>query len=276
MAKVTIDALRAALQNDSHVTLDVAALEVAAFEDPAIQPRKYLEMLDHIAAGLAARPGALSGGREFVSQASEYLFGELGFRGAETEYYDPRNSCLNQVLDRRIGIPITLSVVYLEVARRLGRPVFGIGLPGHFVVEYDDGQFSAYIDPFHAGKLLDREECSRVAREITGVDLATEPSAFDRVGTRYILVRMLNNLRSAYFRVKQFAKAASVLDLLVEAFPSNAEYYKARGVARVHVRDFGAAKLDFEEYLLLAPDAQDRTDVIRQLQSIHRWLGRLN
>jgi len=268
--------LRAALRNDSNVTLDVAALEVAAFEYPSLECGQYLAALDQIAEGLAARPGALAGGPEFVSAANSYLFGELGFRGAETDYYDPRNSCLNQVLDRRTGIPITLSVVYLEVARRLGRPAFGIGLPGHFVVEYNDGEFSTYIDSFHQGKLLDREECARVAREITGVDISADPSALERVSTRYILVRMLNNLRSAYFRIKQYAKAASVLDLLVEAFPANGEYYKARGVARLQLRDYGAARRDFEGYLKIAPDATDRPEVIRQLEAIHRWLGRLN
>jgi regulator of sirC expression with transglutaminase-like and TPR domain len=276
MSKVTLDSLRAALRNDSDVTLDVAALELSALESPALDPRPYLDSLDQIASALAARGADVARGPEFLSIANSYLFGDLGFRGAETAYYDPRNSCLNQVLDRRTGIPITLSVVYLEVARRLGRPVFGIGLPGHFVVEYDDGEFSTYIDPFHAGKLLDREECSRVAREITGVDLAAEPSALERVGTRYILVRMLNNLRSAYFRVKQYAKACAALDLLVEAFPANGEYYKARGVARLQLRDFNAARRDFESYLQQTPEAGDRDEVVRQLQIIHRWLGRLN
>ncbi len=271
-----LDALRAALRNDADVRLDVAALQVAALDSPSIDAGRYLEALDQIADGLAARRGARAGGPEFISVANSYLFEEMGFRGAEAEYYDPRNSCLNQVLDRRTGIPITLSVVYIEVARRLNRPVYGIGLPGHFVVEYDDGEFSTYIDPFHGGRLLDREECSTLAREITGVDLAAEPAALDRVSSRYILVRMLNNLRSSYFRVQQYGKAAAVLDLLVEAFPANGEYYKARGVARLRLRDFSGARADLEAYLQRFPDAQDRSDVTRQLQVIHRWLGRLN
>ena len=105
-------------------------------------------------------------------------------------------------------------------------------------MQYVDVEYSTYIDPFHAGKLLTEEDCGKLAREITGVDLPTEPSALAPVGSRYILVRMLNNLRSAYFRVKQYAKAAAVMDLLVEAFPENADYYKARGVARLHLREF--------------------------------------
>ncbi len=186
-------------------------------------------------------------GPRFIRIANQYLFEELGFRGNDTDYYDPANSCLDLVLDRRTGIPISLSVVYIEVARRLARPVWGIGLPGHFVVQYSDLEYSTYIDPFHRGKLLTEDDCAKLAREITGVDPTSEPSTLAPVGTRYILVRMLNNLRSAYFRVKQYGKAATILDLLVEAFPDNADYYKTRGVARLHLREFVARKARFGE-----------------------------
>lgn len=270
--------LRAALRDEPGVALDVAALELAAIERPGLDAAPYLEMLDRIASELDTRLGRQGGadGRRFVRIANEYLFEELGFRGNDTDYYDPSNSCLDVVLDRRTGIPISLSVVYIEVARRLARPVWGIGLPGHFVVQYSDLEYSTYIDSFHAGRLLTEEDCGKLAREITGVDAASAPSTLAPVGTRYILVRMLNNLRSAYFRVKQYAKAAAVMDLLVEAFPDNADYYKTRGVARLHLREFVAAKRDLERYLKLAPNAEDRAEITRQLEAIHRWLGRLN
>jgi regulator of sirC expression with transglutaminase-like and TPR domain len=167
-------------------------------------------------------------------------------------------------------------VVYIEVARRLGRPVFGIGLPGHFVVRYQDAGFSTYIDPFHGGKLLSEGDCRALAQQITGVELSHEASVFAPVSVRYILVRMLNNLRAAYFKAKQYAKAATVLDLLVEQFPANPEYYKARGVARLKLREFGAARRDLNAYLKHAPEAEDKEAVKQQLQAIHRWLGRLN
>jgi len=199
---------------------------------------------------------------------------DLGFHGNEIDYNDPRNSCLNFVLDRRTGIPIALSVVYIEVARRLGQPVSGVGLPGHFVIEYNDGEFATYIDPFHSGKLLSVEDCRQLARDRTGAD--ADATALAPVGARYILVRMLNNLRSAYFRGKQFDKMVAVTDLLIEAFPRNAEYYKARGVARLRMRQFRNAQKDLELYLQYSPDAEDRAQITQQLGSIHRWLGRLN
>jgi regulator of sirC expression with transglutaminase-like and TPR domain len=271
-----MDLLRAALHGDASVTLDAAALAIAAIECPGMDPAPYLATLDHMALELEARLEKSCDGPTFLHAANDYLFRELGFRGNETEYDDPRNSCMNEVLDRKRGIPITLSVLYIEVARRMGRPISGIGLPGHFVVRYDDGEFSTYIDPFHAGKLLTEIDCMTLARDITGVDPTAAPSALAPVGVRYILVRMLNNLRAAYFRSQQFRKAATVLDLLVEEFPANPEYYKARGVARLKLRELRAAKADLERYLQLSPQAEDRAEVTRQLQAIHRWLGRLN
>jgi regulator of sirC expression with transglutaminase-like and TPR domain len=273
-----MQALRAALRDESGVALDAAALEMAAIERPGLESAPYLEMLDRIASELDTRLGGYAGtdGPRFVRIANHYLFQELGFRGNDSDYYDPGNSCLDVVLDRRTGIPITLSAVYIEVARRLGWPVFGIGLPGHFVVQYADVEYSTYIDPFYAGRLLTEDDCGKLAREITGVDLSTEPSTLAPVSNRYILVRMLNNLRSAYFRVKQYTKAATVMNLLVEAFPENADYYKARGVARLHLREFAAAKSDLEKYLKCSPQADDRAGITRQLEAIHRWLGRLN
>ena len=269
-------ALRAALRDDPAITLDSAALDIAALERPDLDPAPYHEILDRMAAELATRLADGAGGSRFVQLANRYLFEELGFRGNHAEYYDPRNSCLDTVLDRRTGIPITLSVVYLEVARRLGRPVSGIGLPGHFVVRYDDGEYFTYIDPFHRGRLLGEDDCRKLVREATGVDLPMDPSLLAPVGVRYILVRMLNNLRSAYFRSAQHAKAAMVLDVLLQAFPTHAEYYKARGLARLHLRQLSAAKSDLESYLRYQPEAQDRKEIVQQLETIHRWLSRLN
>ncbi|MBI3644403.1 MAG: transglutaminase family protein [Acidobacteriales bacterium] len=266
--------LRAALQGAPEVRLDAAALELAAFERPDLRAEPYLAMLDDMASEVAARLGPAPAGQAFVRVLNQYLFDELGFQGNNSEYYDPGNSCLDQVLNRRTGIPISLSVVYIEVARRLSRPVHGIGLPGHFVVRYDDGVYAAYVDPFHGGRLLTEEDCRELAREITGGDVPE--AAWQPVTERYILVRMLNNLREAYFRAKQYAKATVVLDLLLEAFPSEALYFKTRGVARLHLRELTAARSDLEMYLKLTPQADDRAEVTKQLEAIHRWLGRLN
>ena len=139
----------------SVLELDHAALELAAIEYPDLNPLDSLRELDRIAFAIADRATDLSDGECFVETANRYIFGELGFTGDTTDYYRADNSCLNRVLETRTGIPLTLSLVYMEVARRLAKPVSGIGLPGHFVVRYQDEKYSVFIDPYHGGGLLD-------------------------------------------------------------------------------------------------------------------------
>src|SRR5580704_17315267 len=130
----------------SRIELDRAALEIAKIEYPDLDADASISQLDCYALAIAERARDLSDGRNFVQSANEYLFGELGFRGNEEDYYNPANCCLNHVIDSKLGIPITLSIVYMEIARRLAKPVSGVGLPGHFVIRYDDPDYSAIID----------------------------------------------------------------------------------------------------------------------------------
>lgn len=192
-------------------TLDVAALEMAQIEHPGLDPAPWLRELDHLALEIAERAGDLSDARRFLSVANHYLFDELGFHGNQTYYYDPRNSCLNDVLAYRTGIPITLSLVYMEVARRLAKPLFGIGAPGHFLVEYEDGDLSLYLNPFHKGRVLTRDQCEEMVREYAG---APVENALARSTPKQILVRMLRNLEGAYIRLNDFDRALTVSDLL--------------------------------------------------------------
>src|SRR4030095_15668079 len=148
--------------------LDIAALQLARVEYPTVSPASFIEIVDSYAAEVGARIPRRTKGEEFVEILNQYLFEELGFEGNRRDYYDPANSCLNEVLTKRIGIPITLSLVYIEIARRLGRRVDGIGLPGHFIVQYRDPEFSVFIDCFHRGRLLFAPECFELAREATG------------------------------------------------------------------------------------------------------------
>ncbi|MGH9719560.1 MAG: transglutaminase family protein, partial [Bryobacteraceae bacterium] len=131
------------LAGQGRVELDRAALLLATIEYPNLNIDGFLSLLDSHASELHRRLDGVEG-LAFVHEANRYLFEELGFRGNTDDYYNPANSCLNDVLTARLGIPITLSVVYIEIARRLGRPVFGVGLPGHFVVRYDDGREAVY------------------------------------------------------------------------------------------------------------------------------------
>ena len=145
-----MNALRDLLTSrSSAVTMDVAALEIASIEHPRLDPTPWLRELDRLAVEVAERTGDLSDGLHFIQSMNEFLFQEQRFHGNDAFYYDPRNSCLNDVLAYRTGIPITLSVVYMEIARRLQKPLAGIGAPGHFLISYEEDSLTLFIDPYH-------------------------------------------------------------------------------------------------------------------------------
>jgi regulator of sirC expression with transglutaminase-like and TPR domain len=254
----------------ARIRLDRAALDLASIHFPDLQPEPFLDQLNELASALGDRLRNFNDGRDFVEKASSYLFGELGFHGNESDFFDPRNSCLNQVLERRTGIPITLAVFYMEIARRLHMPVFGIGLPRHFVLEFNDGNFSTYIDPF-GGRQLTAQECFALA----GAQVA-DPILLQRATPKEIAMRMLQNLHGVYVRSHDFEKGIATLDLLLLGAPGIAPWYKRRGMMALELGRHHAARQDLVKYLELEPEAADRDAIRKQLQSIHLWLAQMS
>src|SRR4029077_7941305 len=248
----------------------------ARIEFPELDAEAFLAVLDSHAEELRARLGGARGGLAYVTEANRYLFEELGFHGNTNDYYNPRNSCLNEVLTARTGIPITLSLVYIEIARRLEKPVQGIGLPGHFIVRYDDGLYSTFIDPFHGGRLLRAEECFALAREISHIELEPDAKWLASVGKRDILMRMLRNFGAAYTSRGLTSKAIDVFSLLIRANPDSPEEYRQRGALQVQAGKMIAAKEDLARYLELAQSPEDRARAKEQIQQIHHWLASMN
>jgi regulator of sirC expression with transglutaminase-like and TPR domain len=255
----------------SGIELDRVALEIARIECPQLDAEACLRELDRLAFAIAERAHDLSDGQHFVEAANKYLFEEAGFRGNNDNYYDPVNSCLNRVLEIRQGIPITLSLVYIEVARRLAKNVTGVGLPRHFIVRYDDRSYSALIDPFDRGRILTMDDCCRLAQ-------AEEVhfSWLQSVDKRAIAIRMLNNMRGVYFTRREPAKALQVLDLLIEAEPNNADEHKQRAAVLLQCDRMPEAMSAFQRYLALAPKADDREQVEEQIRNITHWLASRN
>jgi regulator of sirC expression with transglutaminase-like and TPR domain len=268
--------LEALRDERSQVTLDVAALELASVEFPGLDLEAGAFRLDNLAEQIDSQLTSNAGALDFIKASNELLFDVLQFRGNEEDYYDPRNSCLNSVLMRRLGIPISLSVVYMEVARRLRRPVYGVGLPGHFVVAYEDAEARYWIDPFHNGRILSFADCCALAMHSAGVDLRANPAVLAPVTKRQILVRMLSNLKVIYLRGEAFDKARQVLDLLIDAMPEYAEEYRHRAVVHLRQLNHRAAKADLETYLRLEPHTPEREQVEKQLLLIERWKAGLN
>jgi regulator of sirC expression with transglutaminase-like and TPR domain len=269
--------LRDALKNErSATTLDLAALDLARVEFPGLDVEASLSRLDNFAGQVEAELPARASPLEFILTANSLLFERFNFRGNEDDYYDPRNSCLNAVLSRRLGIPISLSVVYIEIARRLERPVAGVGLPGHFIVVYEDGASRYWVDPFHSGRILSFADCCALARETAGADLASHPASLEPLSNRQILVRMLSNLKAIYLRGQAFDKARIVLDLMIDAMPAYAEGYRQRGLVYLRQMNFRSAKSDLETFLRLDPDSTERADAEHQLLLIEHWKAGLN
>jgi regulator of sirC expression with transglutaminase-like and TPR domain len=261
---------------DASLPLDRAALELAAIEFPEIDREAAVSLLDTYAAELRTRLADPRDGKTYISELNRFLFDDLGFRGNTTDYYDPRNSCLNAVLTARTGIPITLSVVYMEISRRLGKAVEGVGLPGHFLVRYDDGMYCAFIDPFHGGRLLDTEDCFALARDVSQVEIEPDPRWLAPVKKRDVLMRMLRNLGAAYTSRGRTDKAIEAISLLIQANPNSAEEYRQRGILHVQAGHPAAAKQDLARYLELSKSPADRENAKAQVHRIQNWLASMN
>lgn len=264
------------VKENEALPLDLAAFQLAQIETPELDLSAGLAQLDALAGELERRLGSDHDEERFVATANQYLFEELGFRGNQDDYYHPDNSCLNRVIELRMGLPITLSVLYVEVARRLRQPVVGIGLPGHFLVQYRGRHFQTFIDPFHGGRLLAAEDCRELAQQAAGVDVADDLTLLQPVSKRQILLRMLNNLRAVYFQRRAYTKALSVMDLLVAALPEAGEEHRQRAMLHLQLRRYRQAMTDLRQYLTLVPDARDRAEVEQQIVNAARALAALN
>jgi regulator of sirC expression with transglutaminase-like and TPR domain len=207
---------------DAEIELDVAALILGDWEYDHIDVAHYVGVLDELAESAAARlEGAEHHSHAPIRAINRTLFADCGFRGNDEDYYDPRNSFLHEVLDRRLGIPITLSVLYLEVGRRLGIAVHGVSFPGHFLVRYDGSDGTIVLDPFRLGMSLDTGELERLLHQAVGPDTKLEPTLLLPVTKRQILTRMLTNLAGIYGKTGDVLRSIEILERMLVLDPDN-------------------------------------------------------
>lgn len=221
---------------DREINVAEAALLIAAEEYPGLDVGAYLSKLEALAARVRARMAAGTGGSaadpdEVALQALHtVLFQEEGFRGSDPEhYYSARNSMLNEVIDRRRGLPITLSIVYCEVARRAGLEAAGIGLPYHFIAQFRGQHLSVYVDPFNGGKRLSIEECAAVASRARGAPVELAPEHLQPASNKQILARLLGNLKGVYLQRGQLMKALAATERILVVSPA-IEQVRDRGL----------------------------------------------
>ena len=254
-ARARFAALAAGGEGD--LDLARAALYLAAEEYPELDVDAYVGRLDAMARDVADHPLDTPPPLGRLLALNQYLFGEQGFTGNAYNYYDPRNSFLNEVLDRHTGIPITLSVVYLEVGWRLELPLAGVGMPGHFLVGYYPEGGVQYVDVFNQGTLLGRDDCIARLRAQYGGGFVFQDAHLAPVSKRQILTRMLTNLRHVYSQREDWDRALAAVERSLLLNPDQPSEVRDRGLVQLRRGALRAAHADLERYTQLAPRADD-------------------
>jgi regulator of sirC expression with transglutaminase-like and TPR domain len=261
---------------EGDLELDRAALLLAAEEYPHLELENYLAQLADFAARARENDDSQALPLTRLLRLNDTLFGELGFRGNTENYFDARNSFLNDVLERRTGIPITLSVVYMEIARRLGLRVLGVGMPGHFLVKYQDNDGEILLDPFHGGQLLSEQDCFQLVLRMYQGSVVFERSFLRAVSKKQILTRMLQNLKGIYARAGDHHKTLGIIERALLIAPDALHEIRDRGLVYAALEQFNAAVADLESYLQRAPAAHDAPvikDKLKELKQRRAWLN---
>lgn len=243
------------------IDLARAALLIATDEYRELDVDAYLGTLDRMADALRQQLPSGGPAADCVQMLVAFLAGEVGLTGNREDYYDPRNSYLNDVIDRRTGLPITLSVVYLAVGSRLGLPLFGVGLPGHFIVKYEDNEQQILVDPFNNGAILDESSVEARVRDTFDSEARFDLAWLGSVDSRYILTRMLNNLKAGFVEKSNLARALKVVDKLLILNPRSGEDIRDMGLLSFQLGAFRTAANYLEQYILSHPDAEDANQV---------------
>ncbi len=259
-------------REDEEINLAEAALLIACTEYPRLDTAASLKHLDGLASQVRADPehSALAN----IQALNELLFEKEKFSGNEEDYDDPRNSFLNDVLERKQGIPITLSVIYMEVARRRGLPVVGVGFPGHFLVKYLAGSTEILVDPYHRGAILTEQDCAERLKAHFGDEAKLKPEFLMASTHKQILARMLNNLKGSYFRRQNYPKVLTMIELGLSIDPGSRQNIRDRGMVYFMMKRYGEALADFKAYLALSRREDPQTHEV--LQVLHRIRAMMN
>jgi regulator of sirC expression with transglutaminase-like and TPR domain len=257
-----------------------AALLLAQAEYPALDVDAYLQRIDALAHAAYARLAPDADLEQRIVTLNDFLFEEQGFAGNTDNYYDPRNSFLNEVLDRKLGIPITLSILYLEIGQRLGLPFEGVSFPGHFLVKFPTEEGDVVLDPFAGGVPLTEEDLMDRLEETIGEHASPSPTALPEylatAGKKDILLRMLRNLKMVYLRRQETSQALSALNRILLLAPDLAEEVRERAELYEKLECFRAAVIDFRHYLRLDPRSADLVAIRHRLITLEQQASRLN
>jgi regulator of sirC expression with transglutaminase-like and TPR domain len=259
---------------EEDLDLGLAALLIAGEEYPDLDVREHLDRLESFAATVNERAPETLSSEQRASGLASYLFGDLGFRGNSSDYYSPDNSYFNRVLETRTGIPITLSLLFIEVGRRMGMRAYGVGMPGHFLVGLEGA--GVYFDPFNGGGPLSAEDCRGLASNLFGPRMTWDDRYLDPCTKYEFLFRILNNLKVVYERTDAPEKALGVVQRMLMVRPDATALYQDLASLQQHLHQYRAAISSLESYLKERGDATDAPQVKSWIDSLKVTLSRLN
>jgi regulator of sirC expression with transglutaminase-like and TPR domain len=262
--------------DEAFFALDRAALTFSLEDYPGLNIEEYLRRLDTLAARAEVLIGEERSVSNIINCLHEILFVQEGFRGNTEDYYDPRNSFLNEVMDRKLGIPISLSVVYIEVARRINFPVFGVGFPGHFIVKHQDGEREILIDAFNGGHFLTEKNCQELLDRVYGGALPIQPSFLQAMSKKAVISRMLFNLKGIYYQKEEYPKALAVVERILMLNPGTPSEIRDRGLLYMQTSLFAKALADLEYYLANASSPQDASNIQGHVKTLRLIVSSVN
>lgn len=248
--------------------LSLAALLITKREHPELDIGRYVRRLKGLGERVRAGLSTDSEPKEVVNAINNVLFFEEGFHGNEDDYYDPRNSHLDYVIDRRMGIPITLSILYIEVARYAGFVVQGVGFPQHFLVKYQSPQETIILDPFSMGLALNEGHLVKRLQVNTGGSVPFRSHYLAAVTKRQIITRVLNNLKSIYVASRDYSRTRIIINMLLEISPWDLDEIRDRGKTSLQLKDYPQALTDLETYLEFNHEATDAFVIQRSIRYI--------
>ena len=263
-------------RGEDKINLGRAALTLAAVDYPDLDIDIYLARIDRLAAEAQARLGAEADVHRIIAVLNDVLFRQHGFHGNRDNYFDPRNSFLNEVLDRRTGIPISLSVLYMEVAQKIALPLQGVGFPGHFLVKHTSVNEEIVIDPFNQGEIRSRKHLQTMLNRLYGDKVSFDPEFLAATSKKQILRRMLNNLQLIYLRENDLIKGLSIVERLLVLDPTSTEGIRDRGIIYLRLECFKQALEDLQTYLSLAPQAEDADAIRDQIAVLMRQVAQIH
>ncbi len=265
-----------AAHDESVFPLDRAALAIALEEYPNLQVEGYLRRLDTMAARCEVLLGQDREASNTLEALNEILFVQEGLCGNTENYYDPNNSFLNEVLDTKKGIPISLSVIYIEVARRLGLTIHGVGFPGHFLVKYTDENRELLIDPFNQGRVLTPNHCQELLDRVYGGTVTVQPTFLQAMSKKGIITRMLFNLKGIYYQKDDCQKAISVVERILILNPGIPSEVRDRGLLYMQTSLFAKALADLEFYLAHSSSPDDATYIEGHIKTLRGIVSSCN